>query len=163
MGFDMGGDGLPWWLWAAVAAAVLYMLISGAACLVKARWFARNGTRASAEIVGWQFPTYNSSLGGYGWSHNVEAPAVRVGGVFGIYPVLEFTTSDGREIQARTQVSEQFPRRRGTAVAILHDPADPERVRIDDLRGRGFLNGTYAVVSGLVGAAAGLWFYSALG
>ena len=54
------------------------------------------------------------------------------------YPVVRFTTADGKVVEVETtQARSPAPGRKGQAVTVLYDPADPTRVMIEDFLGQG--------------------------
>ena len=63
------------------------------------------------------------------------------------FPVVRFTTSDGREVEVETdQGRSPAPGEEGQALTVLYDPADPTRVVIEEFRGQG------RTVNGCLGA-----------
>jgi hypothetical protein len=67
------------------------------------------------------------------------------------YPVVRFTTADGREVEMRGETGRDPPARRvGDVVEVLYDPADPERARIAGWTHSGGFVGTLLILFGLV-------------
>lgn len=94
----------------------LILAIAGTNELRKHAAFRRHSRRAQAVVVG-----MHRSVGGLGGA----APQYRY------HPILKFTTTEGREIQARTNLGTSPPAaREGQRVTAVYDPRDPEKVEI---------------------------------
>ncbi|QKG20256.1 DUF3592 domain-containing protein [Actinomadura verrucosospora] len=130
-----------------------------AADLLRKRAFARRAARGPGVVAGWEAESETSSAPSPP-DHAGLRGAPRTTTTFTYFPVLEFRTADGREIRTRTDVGGWFPRREGREVAVLYDPEDPERARIDDFRGRGYFDELFFAVGGAAFTVIGL---SALG
>jgi len=108
-------------------AVGLGVIVLGVVIMVNARRFRRRAVRVPGRIV-----------------------AMRVRGSM-YYPVVAFTTLDGRYVETGTNFgSSPPPGRVGDAVYVLYDPADPARARVDSLSGRGTLFGALFVAFGVV-------------
>ncbi|MEV0975074.1 DUF3592 domain-containing protein [Microtetraspora glauca] len=98
---------------------VIFTLL-GAGLLINARNFRKRALRAQGQVVGLR---RSESSEGYVY-----------------YPILRFTTVYGQVVQAESDVGSDPPSaRQGQHVAIMYDPADPARLRIDNLTDSGTL------------------------
>ncbi len=82
-----------------------------------------------------------------------------VGGTTGPHyrPVVKFTTSDGREVQAESRVAgNPAPARVGDTVGVFYDPEDPTRIQLDTAVGRGGCLAFALIFVGAVFCATGV-------
>jgi hypothetical protein len=72
-------------------------------------------------------------------------------------PTVSFTTREGHQVQAEAPIGGNPPLARpGRTVRVLYDPGDPQRVRIDSVRGRGGCLGVAFALIGLIPLAIGV-------
>lgn len=73
------------------------------------------------------------------------------------YPVLRFATADGRHVDTTAMYGRiPAPARRGDAVTVLYDPADPTRATLEGSAGTGTFLGALFTGLGLTFALLGL-------
>lgn len=73
------------------------------------------------------------------------------------YPVLRFATADGRHVDTTAMYGRSpAPARRGDAVTVLYDPADPTRAALEGSAGTGTFLGALFTGLGLTFALLGL-------
>jgi len=118
-----------------VFVGVTFVLV-GARTLRSARQFA---LRAPATVTDLRFHQTVRGESGGSW-----------------FPVVRFATADGRHIDTETMFGRTPPpARRGDAVVVLYDPADPTRATLER-GGTGNLLGVIFIVLGSVLAVLGL-------
>ncbi|GGM60727.1 hypothetical protein GCM10010106_03200 [Thermopolyspora flexuosa] len=119
--------------------------LSGLACVIAGTWIVVNARRFRRRAV--RVP-----------GRIVELSSFSGGGSSTLYrPVVAFTTLDGTPVEAKS-VFASFPPVGfvGEAVYVLYDPADPGKVRVDRLSGRGGLHGVLFAAFGLIFVAVGV-------
>ncbi len=124
------------------AAVGLVFLLIGVVMAVSGRRWRRHAERTEGEIVAIDAIDPDSAPG----------PPLTSGFVY--RPTVVFTTRDGTEVRASSSIaSNPKPGRVGDTVRVLYDPRNPQRVRLDSIRGRGtclevafiLIGGTFAV------------------
>jgi hypothetical protein len=112
------------WFGIEAAAFGTFVLVIGLAIALWFRRFKRRAVRAEGTIVG-----HVSSLGDNGLSS--ADPTVTY------YPIVEFTTSDGSPVRARSRIgSDPLCGQAGEAATVFYHPRDPARVLIETPRSR---------------------------
>lgn len=134
------------------AGVGLVFFLIGFGLMRSGRRWRRRAERARATIV---------SLDATGPVSRRTGSGIRLGGSISpgvaLFPTVTFTTADGREVRATSHFgSSPAPGRVGETVTVLYDPRDPQRVRIDNVRGRGTCMGVLLMILGAVLAAIGV-------
>ncbi|MFF4776862.1 DUF3592 domain-containing protein [Microtetraspora fusca] len=125
-----------------IAVLVLGLLgvtftLVGAGLLANARAFRRRALRAQGHVVGLRRSDSSDGV------------------VF--YPIVRFATAYGQPVEAESRFGSNPPSARpGQTVTVMYDPADPRRIRIDNLTGSGVLLGGIFLGVGLVLLIAGI-------
>jgi hypothetical protein len=123
---------------APVGGVGLVFLVIGAVLARTTRRFQRIAQRTKGRIVSLD-TTRRGATGGWQVSST------------GYYPTVRFTTAEGQEVTAQSHFgSNPPPGRVGETVGVLYDPADPKRVRVDTMLGRGGIIGPIFVGIGAV-------------
>ena len=120
-------EGSPLW---GVASGLLFGGI-GVGLLVKTRRFLSRAVRVPGMVTG-----LRGSASGNGRSY---------------FPRLTFRTHEGQEVHTESRFSQNPPPAQpGQSVTILYDPRDPNRARVDSVKGRGLYLAWCFTVSGAV-------------
>lgn len=130
------GSVVPTLLPLAFAAFGLVFVAVGARTVVTARRFLRTAHRVPGLVTELQYRSGDS------------------GGLW--YPVLRFTTEDGRQVDTTAMYgTSPAPARAGERVTVLYDPARPTRAALHGRVGGTLLGGVFVVLGGVF-AAVGL-------
>ena len=128
-------------IFAAVAIFGCVFVAIGWAFVSNASRFRRTAARADGTLVAVQAVTSSGTM--------MSGLQYR--------PTVEFRTADGAQVRATSPLATNPPPGRpGDRVRVLYDPADPQRVRLDTLLGRGGCLGWIFIVVGVVPLAIGV-------
>jgi Protein of unknown function (DUF3592) len=107
-----GASDLTHWLLRAFVAIGVVVLISGAVLLVRAAQFVRTAEHATGAVVAVSRETDSD-------------------GEVSFYPVVRFTTADGKQIQFKSSSGSSSPSHKaGENVDVLYDPDDPSDAKL---------------------------------
>ncbi|MBO3747883.1 DUF3592 domain-containing protein [Streptosporangiaceae bacterium NEAU-GS5] len=116
----------------------LVLALTGVRLLWGTKAFFRRAQRAAAVVTRLHEKVVRPSAG-------------RRGREIRYFPLVRFTTMDGREVEAMSPIGVSPPQHQpGDAIDILYDPADPSAIRIDTLISRGYLLSGIVTAFGLL-------------